>query len=254
MRKNKIVMLLVVCLLSAFVIGCASNDSSQISVPASASDLEGKNYKTVVKQLKDAGFTKINVKKDADLIAGFLHKEGDVKSVTIAGHDDFSTDDSFSKKAQVRITYHTFPEKKSSSSSSSSSTTSSTTSSSENTSSSSSSSAEKASYTIKSRREKNEIFILGSITLIGHDPETTSVKVGEGGLQPGTYTASWEPGILNGSDPDYAYGVIILNNNDNTSYPLYSGETSNVKFTEGDTVTFKLFGKGDADHIDLQQQ
>lgn len=224
--------------------GADSKASNLLTVPADASKFEDKNYKDVVLQLKGAKFKNITLVKDADLIVSILHKEGDVESVTINGKDDFKKGDKFSPSAKVRVTYHTKADESSSSSSDADS----------SSSASSSSATDKASYTLTSRREKGEIFITGSISLIGHDGEVTSVKVGDGGIKPGTYKASWTPGELNGSDPDTAYGFVYANDDVGNGYQLMPGESETLTFKAGDTLTFKFFGQGDSDRIHLDEQ
>ena len=64
------------------------------------------NYKDVVEAFKDAGFTNIKVSKDKDIVIGFFASEKTVKSVTISGHSEFSTDDWMLPDAMVRIVYH----------------------------------------------------------------------------------------------------------------------------------------------------
>lgn len=230
------------------VAGCGTKKEDRLSVPADASELVGKNYKSVVSQLKDANFKDVKLIKNPDLIAGILHHDGDVESVTINGKDDFEQDDEFPKSAKVKVTYHTYPKASSSSSSSSSS------SGDESSDASTSSVAEKASYTLTSRQEKGEIFITGSVNLIGHSGEVTTVKVGDGGIEPGTYTAKWTPGVLHGSNPDTAYGFVYANDDVGNGYQLMPDESETITFNQGDTLTFKFFGQGDRDRIWLQQQ
>lgn len=235
--------------------GDGSKTSNLLTVPADATKFEDKNYKDVVSQLKNAKFKNITLVKDADLIVSILQKEGDVESVTINGKDDFEKGDQFKPTAKVKVTYHTQAVDSSSSSSDDDSSSSTSSSSADSSSSASSSSAaDKASYTLTSRREKGEIFITGSISLIGHNGEETSVKVGDGGIKPGTYKASWTPGVLHGSDPDTAYGFVYANDDEGNGYQLTPGESETLTFKAGDTLTFKFFGQGDSDRIRLEEQ
>lgn len=63
------------------------------------------NYKTVVKDLQDAGFTNITATPVYDIIWGITEEES-VKSVTIAGRNDFRRGDIFKKDAEIVIVYH----------------------------------------------------------------------------------------------------------------------------------------------------
>lgn len=258
MKKFLVVM---ATLMGIFLLaGCGEKKSNTVSMPSDVSEMKGTNYKTVVAQLKDAGFVNVKTIKDPDLIAGFLHKDGDVETVSVDGKTDFSEDDEFSKKAKIKVTYHTFEktDKNSSSSetsseSSSNASSSSTPAASSSSSTAAASSSEKYSYALTSRREKGEIFLTGSTTLIAHNGEVAVVQVGDGGIHPGTYKLSWSPGILHGSDPDYAYGFVSVNGDIGNGYGLNAGDTETITLNAGDEVTFKFFGQGDSDRIRLEQ-
>lgn len=255
MKLRQTFMSVVIVGILLIIVGCGKKDENLLSVPADSSKFEGKNYKKVVSQLKDANFKNIKLIKNPDLITGFLHSDGDVETVSINGKSDFSKDGQFEKSAKVKVTYHTFKNQSAGGSSVSSSTSSSDAgSSAESSSESSSSETQKASYTLTSRREKGEIFITGSISLIGHNGEETQVKVGTGGIEPGTYTAKWTPGVLHGSDPDTAYGFVYANQDVDNGYQLMPDESETITFKEGDVLTFKFFGQGDSDRIWLEQK
>lgn len=76
--------------------------------PANAEDLKNQNFEEVKTYFEDSGFINISVKKDEDLILGFLHDEGDVESVTINGNSSFEATSSFKPEAKVVITYHAY--------------------------------------------------------------------------------------------------------------------------------------------------
>ena len=66
----------------------------------------------VVDMLKEKGFTNINLRKEADLINGWVNKEGSVKEVIFAGNSDYSKEDRFFPDVKITIVYHVFPDKK----------------------------------------------------------------------------------------------------------------------------------------------
>lgn len=92
---------------------CSTNSTveKKIKAPSDAEDLIGENYKSVISDLKDAGFTTIKTKKVEDLITGWLTKDGDIEKISINGISDFSKGDKFSRKAKISIRYHTFESK-----------------------------------------------------------------------------------------------------------------------------------------------
>lgn len=94
--------------------------TSMLSAPADSKDLVGKNYKSVVNQLKGAGFTNVKEEKIEDLITGLLTKDGAVEEVLIGGENDFHKGQSFEKDEPVVVSYHTFSEEPAETSSSSS--------------------------------------------------------------------------------------------------------------------------------------
>lgn len=70
-----------------------------------ASYYKNQNYLNVRNQMSDAGFKKIEIEKNEDL----LFKSslvGKVTQITIAGKDDFKEGDSFGRNKIVRIYYH----------------------------------------------------------------------------------------------------------------------------------------------------
>ena len=85
----------------------AANDG-KIAIPESSSEFEGENYKDVVTRLESAGFTNIETEGLGDLITGFFHKDGDVKTVSVNGSTSYSSHQRFSPGAQIVIRYHSY--------------------------------------------------------------------------------------------------------------------------------------------------
>ena len=85
----------------------AANDG-KIAIPESSSEFEGENYKDVVTRLESAGFTNIETEGLGDLITGFFHKDGDVKTVSVNGSTSYSSQQRFSPGAQIVIRYHSY--------------------------------------------------------------------------------------------------------------------------------------------------
>ncbi len=78
---------------------------NEVIVPISASDCKYKNFEKIEDEFKSAGFTNISYKILYDIVYGFT-SEGEVKQVTVDGHDDFIKGNIFSKDAEIIITYH----------------------------------------------------------------------------------------------------------------------------------------------------
>ena len=141
-----IVALVFVCII-IFSNSSQSSSSSEarsnlIALPIESKDIDKKNYKVVVSQLKDAGFTNVKTEKIEDLITGWITKDGQIESVSIQGETEFVKGKEIPKDTQITVSYHTFKEE--SEEKENSSNTQSSSSSSLSSSSSSASSAEKS--------------------------------------------------------------------------------------------------------------
>lgn len=88
-----------------------SNNPAKVKVSKSASSLEGEYYGDVVTLLEKDGFTNIELRPEGDLYTGFLHKDGEVDTVSIDGQTSFYYGTYFSKDAKVVVAFHSFPEK-----------------------------------------------------------------------------------------------------------------------------------------------
>lgn len=81
----------------------------QIRILVGPKELKGKDYQEVHATLKKMGFTNIIQSPLGDLKKGWLHDEGEVKEVSIAGSTKFSANDIFDSNVEITIFYHSFP-------------------------------------------------------------------------------------------------------------------------------------------------
>lgn len=81
---------------------------SCIRVPASASNLVGRNVHEVQDEFIAYGFTNIVLLPHKDLINGWLTKDGEIESVSINGEDDFGRKAKYLIDARIVIKYHTY--------------------------------------------------------------------------------------------------------------------------------------------------
>lgn len=82
-------------------------------MPLSAKSMVGKDYREIVQQLKDAGFTNVITVPNPDLKKGFglfKKKDGEIQSVSANGINDFAKNDIFAVDDMIRIVYHTYPD------------------------------------------------------------------------------------------------------------------------------------------------
>lgn len=82
------------------------------AVPMSSKEAKGANYEDVVKSFEDAGFEKITLLVEYDIITGWLTDDGEVKSVTVNEDEKFAKGDEYRADAEIVITYHTYKKNK----------------------------------------------------------------------------------------------------------------------------------------------
>ena len=78
-----------------------NSDNNEASAPIASTELTSQNYKTVVQQFEDAGFTNIKTTKIEDLITGWLIEDGAIEKVTIDGKEDFEDGDFFQMMCEL---------------------------------------------------------------------------------------------------------------------------------------------------------
>jgi len=83
-----------------------STDPNKITMTLSANDLKYKNYQDVVNDLRKLGFTNIKTEAAYDVFFGILLSEGESDKVSIDGVSDFKKGDTFSKNAEIIVTFH----------------------------------------------------------------------------------------------------------------------------------------------------
>lgn len=83
-----------------------STDLNKITMTLSANDLKYKNYQNVVNDLRKLGFTNIKTEAAYDIFFGILLSEGESDKISIDGNSDFKKGDTFSKDAEIIVTFH----------------------------------------------------------------------------------------------------------------------------------------------------
>ena len=107
---KRIIMMLSVLVLAISLVGCGSKeDDGKINLPISANDLKDANYRDVVAEFENAGFTNVQTEVIDDLILGWFTKDGEVEEVSVGGYTSFSTDSRYPADVEIIVSYHTFP-------------------------------------------------------------------------------------------------------------------------------------------------
>lgn len=97
---------------SNFPIEITYHTLEKYAVPMSSKEAKGANYEDVVKSFEDAGFEKITLQVEYDIITGWLTDDGEVKSVSVNEDTKFAKGDEYRADAEVVITYHTYKKNK----------------------------------------------------------------------------------------------------------------------------------------------
>ncbi|MCQ2507555.1 MAG: hypothetical protein MJ097_02060 [Dorea sp.] len=84
------------------------HSAKMIKMPLDPKKVKEKTVVELENLLKKAGFEKIAVEPDYDLIFGVLHKEGDVKKITVGGSEKFTELQAYRIDTEIVITYHDF--------------------------------------------------------------------------------------------------------------------------------------------------
>ena len=93
-----------------FMGGFFDNHDGEVKVSASSKELQGENYENVIERLEDMGFYNIEAEALNDLVVGWFNKENTVVSISIDGDSTFSDGEWFDEDADIKITYHSFPD------------------------------------------------------------------------------------------------------------------------------------------------
>lgn len=83
------------------------HSAKNVNLPFSSDNIKGENYKALAKELSNAGFGNIEYNPEADLIKGWIKKDGSIEKITINGEDTFTTSKKYPIDSKIIITYHT---------------------------------------------------------------------------------------------------------------------------------------------------
>ena len=87
------------------IFSSSKENSNELSLPIESENINQKNYKVIVSQLEDTGFTNVKTEKIEDLINGWIIKDGQIESVSIQGKTEFQKGEKLPKNARITVTY-----------------------------------------------------------------------------------------------------------------------------------------------------
>lgn len=108
---KKMVRVLITCIFVIALAGCGrepNNHEGEAKTPSESSVQSGNDYKDVINDFEDQGFTNVKTEKIEDLITGWITADGEVEEVSVGGNVDYSPDEWIPVDTEVVIKYHTF--------------------------------------------------------------------------------------------------------------------------------------------------
>ena len=83
--------------------------TGNLTMPQSSLQFQGEDYRSVISQLHDRGFTNVVAEPLDDLVLGWVDKPDEVDRVTVDADPDFTTSERFAPDVKIIVYYHSFP-------------------------------------------------------------------------------------------------------------------------------------------------
>lgn len=96
--------LLLVCILTA----CGGGSAEKVETPSGMNMQRGRNYKEVIEDFEDKGFTNIRTEPIEDLLFSWRFKNGEVEEISVGGDKNYDPGVKVSPDTEVVIRYHTY--------------------------------------------------------------------------------------------------------------------------------------------------
>lgn len=106
-KTGRIVTIIV---LSVLLAACGQK-AEMVETPASIHLERGRNYKEVIEDFEDKGFTNIKTETIADLVYGRSFRDGEVEQISVGGDIAYDSGVHVPADTEVIIRYHTFSQK-----------------------------------------------------------------------------------------------------------------------------------------------
>jgi len=102
--------IIAVILLSVLLAACSSK-VEKVRTPASNHLERGRNYKEVIEDFEDKGFTNIRTETIEDLVYGKSFRNGEVELISVGGDSNYEAGVEVPADTEVIIRYHTYSQK-----------------------------------------------------------------------------------------------------------------------------------------------
>lgn len=103
---KKISKLVCLLFLSLLLAGCGTSNSEMVETPANMRMQRGRNYREVIEDFQDKGFTNIKTRKIEDLQYGFVVRYEQVETITVGGDSNYDSGVKVPADTEVVISYH----------------------------------------------------------------------------------------------------------------------------------------------------
>ena len=102
--------IIAIIILSVCLAACGSKVDT-VRTPASNHLERGRNYKEVIEDFEDKGFTNIKTETIEDLVYGRSFRNGEVERISVGGDINYDSGVEVPADTEVVISYHTFSQK-----------------------------------------------------------------------------------------------------------------------------------------------
>ena len=105
---KRLLYMTVVCLLAASLSACGGSKEGMVQTPANMKMQRGRNYKEVIEDFEDKGFTNIQTETIEDLEYGHTFRNGHVEQISVGGDTNYDAGVYVPSDTKVIIRYHTY--------------------------------------------------------------------------------------------------------------------------------------------------
>ena len=105
---KRLLYMIVVCLLAASLSACGGSREGMVQTPANMKMQRGRNYKEVIEDFEDKGFTNIQTETIEDLEYGHTFRNGHVEQISVGGDTNYDAGVYVPRDTKVVIRYHTY--------------------------------------------------------------------------------------------------------------------------------------------------
>ena len=107
-KVKRLLYMITACVLAASLSACGGSREGMVQTPANMKMQRGRNYKEVIEDFEDKGFTNIQTETIEDLEYGHTFRNGHVEQISVGGDTNYDAGVSVPRDTKVIIRYHTY--------------------------------------------------------------------------------------------------------------------------------------------------